>query len=114
VAYLAISGPGGDGNLADDFEGDVGIGTTAAGDATITAGDVDIIKSTALAAATAEVGPRTRATHLAGDTGEIHDNTDDSLELNVNVLVDDVDIGGTVPMTIIGELTILYSVLADD
>lgn len=114
VAYMAISGPGGNADLVDTFVGDFGIGTTPAGDATISAGDVDIIQSTSLAAATAEVGPRTRATHLPADVGEIHDNTDDSLELNVNVLVDDASISGTVPMTITGELTLLYSVMSDD
>ena len=114
VAYLTISGPGGNADLSDTFVGDVGIGTTPMSDATMSDGDEDIIQETALAAATAEVGVRTRATHLAADSGEIHDNTDGSLELNVNVLVDDASIGGTVPMTITGELIILYTVLGDD
>ncbi len=114
VAYFTISGPGGNADLGDTFQGDFGVGTIPMGDATISDGDEDIIQETAMAAATAEIGPRTRATHLAADVGEIHDNTDGSLELNVNVLVDDGDISGTVPMTIMGELTLLYSVLGDD
>ncbi len=114
VGYLTISGPGGSADLADTFEGDFGVGTTPMSDATISTGDEDILQETATPAATAEVGVRTRATSLAADTGEIHDNTDGSLELNVNVLVDDANISGTVAMTITGEITILYTVLGDD
>lgn len=115
MAYLAISGPGGDGGLVDTFVGDYGIGTTPMSDATISTGDEDIIQSTAMAAATAEVGPRTRGTHLAADTGEIHDNTDNSLELNLNILIDNNDISANdIDFTVTGEVTLLYSVLLDD
>ncbi len=115
VSYLAISGPGGDAGLVDAFEADYGIGTTPMSDATISTGDEDIIQETAVAGATAEVGPRTRGTHLAADTGEIHDNTDNSLELNLNILVDDDDISADgIAFTVTGEFTLLYSVLMDD
>lgn len=116
VAYMQLSGSGSDANLVDDFEGDFGIGTTPADDATITAGDVDIIQSTALPAATAEVGVRTRGTSLPADAGEIHDNTDGSLELNLNVLVDAADITDdeSVVLTANGELQLVYVMLLDD
>jgi hypothetical protein len=116
VAYMQFSGSGADANLTADWEGDFGIGTTPAGDATITNGDVDVIQSTALAAATDEVGPRTRGTSLAADCGEIHDNTDGSLELNLNVLVDAADITDdeSVVLTANGELQLTYIMLLDD
>lgn len=114
VSYLTLTGPT-SGSLSDTWNGDYGIGTTPAGDATITAGDVDIIQSTAMGPATAEASPRTRGTHLAADVGEVHDNTDGSLELNLNVLVDDADISADgIVMTAVGELHLAYAVFGDD
>lgn len=114
VAYLTLTGPT-SASLSDTWSGDFGVGTTPAGDATITAGDVDIIQSTAVGPAVAEVSPRTRATHLAADVGEVHDNTDGSLELNLNVLVDDADISADgIVMTADGELFLAFVVMGDD
>ncbi len=116
VAYMTISGPGGDAGLVDDWEGDFGVGTTPASDGTLTAGDVDIVPSTPLAAATAEVGVRTRGAQGDGSlAGQIFDNTDGSLEVNVNVLVDDVDISADgIPFTATGEVFLMIAVLGDD
>lgn len=114
VGYMTISGPGSSGDLDDAWLGDYGVGTTPADDGTITTGDVDIIQSTGTTAATAEVSPRTRGTSLGADTGEVHDNTDGSLELNLNVLVDNDKIGGTVAMTVTGVLELSYIMLLDD
>lgn len=112
VAYMAFSGPGADANLGDTWQGDFSIGTTADSGDDLTGTDADIIGSTALAAATAEVSPRTRGT---GVTQAILDNTDGSLELNLNLLVDDADIGADgIAFTVEGELHILYSMLGND
>lgn len=114
VAYMQFTGPT-SAQLSDTWNGDYGIGTTPAGDATITAGDVDMIQSTAVGPAVAEASPRTRGISLNADAGEIHDNTDNSLEINLNLLVDDADISANgIAMTVNGELTLLYSVLMDD
>jgi len=111
TCYLTVTGPT-SANLSDTWAGDYGIGTTPASDGTITAGDVDIIVSTALAAATAEVSPRTRA---VGGAGALFDNTDGSLELNLNVLVDDADISADdLICTAEGVLSLAYVVLGDD
>jgi len=111
VAYLAFTGPT-SASLADDWEGDYGVGTTPAGDATLTGADVDLIASTALAAATAEASPRTRGT---GATQAILDNTDGSLEVNVSLLVDDADISADdLAFTATGEIYLSYVVLGDD
>ena len=66
LSNFQLSGSGSDANLSDTWAGDFGLGTTPADDATITAGDVDLVASTALAAATAEVSPL--ATRTVGVT----------------------------------------------
>lgn len=112
AGYMKFTGPG-SASLVDTWNGDYGIGTTPAGDATLTAGDVDMIQSTAVGPAVAEASPRTRGT--IGTTGVLVDNTDGSLEVNVSLLVDDVDISADgLAFTVDGELHLLISVLGDD
>ena len=63
--------------------------------------------------AVAEVSPRTLGFSTAN--GAIFNNTDGSLELNLNVLVDDADIDADdIPCTADGELFIAYIMLGDD
>lgn len=115
VAYMAFTGPT-SGDLGDTWNGDFGIGTTPAGDATITGTDVDIVPSTAVGPAVAEASPRTRGTQSDGaKCGQVFDNTDGSLELNLSLLVDDADISADgIAMTVVGELHIVYVTLGDD
>lgn len=115
VAYMTFTGPT-SANLGDTWSGDFGIGTTPADDGTISVGDVDIIPSTAVGPAVAEVSPRTRGTQADGAlAGQVFDNTDGSLELNLNLLIDDADIGADgIAMTADGVLLISVSVLGDD
>src|SRR6056297_434358 len=112
VSNLTFTGPTSD-NLTDDFQGDYGIGTTPADDATITNADVDIIGSTAIPAATSEESADVRATNA---TPAIFDNTDGSLEINLNVLLDadEVTDGEDVDVTVTGTVDIIYAVLGDD
>jgi hypothetical protein len=96
----------------DTWVGDFGVGSTPASDGTLSAADVDMIDSTELAAATAEVSPRTRGT---GNTQVILDNTDGSLEVNVSLLVDDASVSAdAIPITVSGEIEILYTQVLDD
>ena len=114
VAYLAFTGPT-SASLDDDWAGDYGVGTTPASDATLTGADIDIIGSTALAAATAEVSPRTRGVGVTATNAAILDNTDGSLEINVSLLVDDANIGADgLAFTADGEIFLSYVVLGDD
>ena len=100
------------GDLDDNWQGDYAVGTTPADDGTLSGADVDIIPSTALAAATAEASPRTRG---ANATSAIFDNTDGSLELNLSVLVDDVNIGANgLAFLANGEVDLAYTILGDD
>ncbi|WBQ35338.1 hypothetical protein [Pseudomonas phage pPA-3099-2aT.3] len=112
VAYMQFTKAASATGIQATFDGDYGIGTTPASDATITDTDVDIIASTALGAATAGVSPRARGTNA---TQAIFDNTDGSLELNLNLLIDDANISADdQDLTVSGELYIVYSVLGDD
>lgn len=114
VGYMQFTGPT-SGSLVDTWQGDFSIGTTPASDGTLSAGDIDLLNTTALAAATAEASPRTRAISVNGDTGEIHDNTDNSLEMNLNLLVDNGDISADgIVFTVNGEFVISYVPLLDD
>ena len=115
VAYLTFTGAGGQGGLVDTWEGDFSIGTTPTADATLTGTDADIVESSVIGAATAEVSPRTRGVGDTALAGVIFDNTDGTLEINANVIVDDAHISAdTMLFTIDGELYIKYMVLGDD
>lgn len=113
VANVKLAGSGADANLGDTWNGDFAIGSTATADVTLDGTDVDIIPSTAIGPAVAEVSPITRG---ANATQVILNNTDGSLELNLNVLVDAADIvdDQSVNLTVSGELYLCYVVLGDD
>jgi hypothetical protein len=113
VAYLSLAGPGGSADLKDDFEGDFAIGTAPTADTTLNGAEVDIIASTAMGPATAEVIALKRATN---GTQAILDNTDGSLEINLNIVIDadEVTDGETVAIKATGALYLSYVVLGDD
>lgn len=113
VANLAFAGSGSDANLADDFQGDFGIGTTPADDNTISGADVDIIASTAIGPAVAEAIGTVRA---ANATQAIIDNTAGTAELNLNVLLDADEVTNAQDsvVTVDGEVYLAYIVLGDD
>ena len=115
IAYMQFDGPT-SGSLVDTWEGDYGIGTTPASDGTLTAADVVIVPSTALAAATAELSPKTRGVEPDGSlSGQVFDNTDGSLEINMSLLIDDADISADgIIMTCTGEIYLLYIPMGDD
>lgn len=116
LSNFQLSGNGADANLSDTWAGDFGIGTTPADDATIAGGDVDLLASTALAAATAEVSPL--AVRTVGVTPPMVpiNNTANDLEMNLNVLIDAADIvdDESVILTVSGLLSIAYVMLGDD
>ncbi len=113
VANLTFTGPT-SADLADDFQGDFSIGTEATIDNDL--GDTDeanIIASTAIAAATAEVSASNRS---ANATSVIVDNTAADKELNLNILIDADEITNAVAVniTVTGTVDITYSMLGDD
>lgn len=113
AGYLAFAGSGADANLSDTWAGDFSIGTAPTADNSLAGAEVDVLASTAIGPASSEAIARTRAVN---GTPVMLDNTDGSLELNLNALVDadDVANGQTSDITVNGEITLLYSVLLDD
>ena len=113
VGNIIFAGSGSDANLVDTWEGNYGIGSTPADDATITGADVDMVPDTDIPAATAEVAPAARGALAAPVT---LDNTDGSLEINLNVLIDAADITDdqSVILTVTGTVDLSYQVLGDD
>lgn len=112
TSYIQFTLDGDSENVVATFDGDYGIGTTSASDGTITNADVNVIASTALGAAVDGVSSRVRG---ANSTSAIFDNTDGSLELNLNLLIDDASISGDDQvLSAEGELNLVYIVLGDD
>ncbi len=117
ASYFQFSGSGSDGDLSDVWQGNYGVGTTPSTDDTTPLATTmeDIIAVVAIAAATAEVSPKTRSVSTDGEAGVLYDNTDGSLELNLNILVNAAHISGDDSvLTITGELYIAYIVLGND
>lgn len=112
IAYLQYSSAAA--GITATFDGDFSIGTAPTGDATLSGGEIDIIPSTPFGAATAKVSPVIRGVSAVAVSGAIYDNTDNSLELNLNTLIDDAAISATSAMTINGYFQMLYTVLGDD
>lgn len=113
VAYLQFTTA--DADVTATFDGDYSIGTvpTANGDLA-GAGEADIVPSTALGAATAKVSPVVRGASTDALGGGVIDNTNGSLELNLNLLIDDAAISGAAGFTVSGVVNIAYIVLGDD
>lgn len=96
------------------FAGDISVGSAATGDATLSGAEVDIIPSTEVGPATSSVAT-VRGVSTASIGGTILDNTDGSLELNLNLLIDDAAISADdAAVSVTGTLTLIYSVLGDD
>jgi len=112
VANLTFSGPT-SANLTDDFQGDYSLGSTATDDITLDGTDVDVIGSTAIPAATAEVSANVRGVNAAQ---AVINNTAAAGVINLNVLLDadEVTDAQTVILTVTGTVDIAYIVLGDD
>lgn len=114
VSYLQISSPSADVDVIATWTGAYSIGTAITADATLAGSEVDIIPQTTIAAATGRTSPNTRGISAGATAGVILDNTDTTLGLNVNLLIDDASISGTADMVINGIIQLAYIVLGDD
>lgn len=115
MSYLQFTATSASG-ITTTYDGDYSVGTVATADTDVSdSGEADIIASTALGAATAKVSPVVRGVGGSALVGVIFDNTDGSLELNLNLLIDDADISADdIDFTVTGNVMTLYSVLMDD
>lgn len=110
VAYLQLSTA--DAGVIATFDGDFSIGSAPNADTALAGAEIDIIPSTALNPATAKLSPVVRATQA---TQAVLDNSDDSLELNLNVLIDDASISVNGAIFVANGYAVLsYVVLGDD
>lgn len=114
ISYVAFTGSGSDANLVDTWSGDYSMSDAPLADAAIDAdAERNIIYTTAVGAAVAEAIGETR-----GEKGGVYffDNTDGSLEINLNLTIDAADITDdqSVDITASGVLHIAYIVLGDD
>lgn len=119
AAYLRFSTADADITSAT-WNGDYAIGTTPDANVTIDTTDLDIINDGAGSPAAVAVGPAASkispVTRGILNTTKLFDNTDGSLELNLNFLVDAGDIGdgATASFTVDGYVDLVYIVLGDD
>jgi hypothetical protein len=110
IAYLQFTKQSA-GTIAT-FDGDVAIGSAPTADNALAGAEVDIIPSTPLNAATAGVSPMVRG---ANATQVMLDNTDGSLELNLNLLLDDASVSADAQAFVVnGTVQLAYIVLGDD
>jgi hypothetical protein len=115
VAYIKFTNVAS--NLIATFAGDFSIGTTPDANGALATTDVDLIASTELLAADG-VTARHRAvtTNTSGVIASpvLFDNTDRSLEANLNVLIDDASISGAASLRATGMLFLALMKLGDD
>ena len=90
VAYVQVDGTD-DANIVDNWDGDFSIGTDPQNDVDLgDAAEINIIPATALASGGSDkLAPSTRSASTSSEHGVILDNTDGSMELNFNLLIDD-------------------------
>jgi hypothetical protein len=114
VSYMRFN-KNGDSDIQDAFDGDYSIGY--AGTVDVDLADTDeatIIPSTPLGAATAGLSPVVRGASTDALGGGIVDNTAGTLNLILNLLVDDANISGTASMLVDGTVEVALIVLGDD
>ena len=112
VAYLQFQTA--DADVTATFDGDFSIGTAPTADNALAGSEVDIVPSTAFGAATAKLSPVIRGVSTDALGGLIIDNTASTLELNLNVLIDDAAISGAAVFTVNGTVDLVYVVMGDD
>jgi hypothetical protein len=94
------------------FDGNYSVGSAPTADNALSGAEVDIIPSTALGAATAGLSPNVRGVNA---TQVMLDNTDGSLELNLNLLLADASVSADdQDFTVDGILDLVYVVMLDD
>jgi hypothetical protein len=111
ISYLQFTTS--DADITATWTGSYGIGTTATADNAIATTEEDLITEATLNAATAKVSPYTRGEKAAVT---MFDNTDGSLELNLNLRIADASFtdSQSAVFTATGIVELVYIVLGDD
>lgn len=100
-------------NAITTFTGTFGVGSTLNAATTIATTSQNIVPVTTLAAATASVSPKTKNSS-SGIAPSMLDNSQKTLNIFLNMTIDDASISGTSPVTATGLIVISYVVLGDD
>ena len=110
ISYLTLNTASA--NVTTTFTGAYSVGSAPTADSTLSGAEVDLVPQTTLTAATGRVSPRTRG---ANATQLMLDNTDKTLEININVLIDDASVSADGNACFLnGEISLVYSVILDD
>lgn len=102
-----------DANITDTFEGDIALGMAPTTDGALTGNQANLTLSTAIPAAVAGVG---EVTAMGANTqnGTIFNNTDGSLEVNLNIAIDDAAISADADLLLEGVLYLGITMLGDE
>lgn len=109
VGYVKLSTV--DIDVITAFSGNYSVGSSPTTDNTLSGSEIDILPSAAINAAVSGVSALTRNVNA---TAVLLDNTDGSLELNLNVLIADASISGIGDFIVNGFVTVLYTMMGDD
>ena len=113
ASYMQLSTVSG--SVTATFTGSYSVGTVPTTDLTLSGSEVDIVPQVILSAATAQVSPLTRGVSPAAMSGTVFDNTDNSLSININCIIDNASINANgVACFLNGSIVLSYVVLTDD
>lgn len=112
VAQLVISSA--DADVSATWGGNIAMGTTATVDSVLTGTDVNLVQSTVISAAVGKVSPLIRATSAIAQSGNILDNTSNTVVPYFNMSVLDADLAGAADFVINGNVDLIITVLGDD
>lgn len=101
-------------NITATFTGNFSVGHAITADATLSANEISLVPSTALVAGVAGVSNGNRGVSTPTQTGVVIDNTDQTLNANLNVTIADAAISATSSVTVNGVLYLAFIVLGDD
>lgn len=106
VSSLSLSTA--DTDFTATYDGSYSVGTTADADGTLAGTEVNLIASSTIAAATARVSNNNRG---SGATPAVFNNTDNSLEVNLNIAIDAADVTDAQSGTFVlnGFVTLFYA-----
>jgi hypothetical protein len=100
-------------SITATFTGSYSLGTTATADATLSGTDANIVAAATLSAATGKVSPRTRS--VSGSSILVLDNTDTTIGVNLNLVIDDGSISAdNVTIVANGYVDLRFAILGDD
>lgn len=104
----------GDTDISATFTGNVALGTAPTADATLNGSEVNIIPSTAITTAVAGVSPTKRYASTGTESGVVLDNTDGSLEVNINGFIADAAISADSSIIVDGWIELSIVMMGDD